>query len=340
MKKIWLIILAIVGLAVTAGIMLYFGIGRALAYFTSFNAGFFFIFLFFTILTMTLFVLRWQIILGLLKSRIPFNKLFSYKLSANSVNYIIPGFKMAGEPVRPILLKKHNVGTARAYTSLVVEKSLELVPDSSFILISSAILIFHFALPKKADAILTILSAIIMLFLILIFYYFYTGTRIVSSLLKKSGFHKLKFFKKHSTTIINIEKQTAHFFHTKKFIVLSLILMSFLIWFSVFFEYFFLIKSINVSVPLWVLFLIIFFVSMSYAVPSPASLGSLEAGQVSLFSLLGMGAALGLAVSLLIRLRDLLWTFIGLIFLYTEHIHLNKILSNSKNNKKRNNLKK
>ncbi len=334
MKKIWIIIAAILGLAAAAGTMLYFGIGKALAYFTSFNARFFFIFLFFTTLTIILAVLRWQIILRLLNGRISFKKLFSYKLSANSINYIIPGFKMAGEPLRPILLKKHNVGTARAYTSLVVEKSLELVPDSSFFIISSAILIFHFALSKKADTVLIILSAIILLFLTTIFYYFYTGKRVISNLLKESGFHKMRFFKKHHATIVNVESQTAHFYQTNKLITLSLILMSFLIWLSTFFEYFFLIKSINISVPLWVLFLIIFFVSISYAVPSPASLGSLEAGQVSLFSLLGMSAALGLAVSLLIRLRDLLWTFIGLIFLYTEHIHLNKILFNSNGRKK------
>lgn len=45
------------------------------------------------------------------------------------------------------------------------------------------------------------------------------------------------------------------------------------------------------------------------------SLGSLEAGQVGIFKILKLNAQGGLALSLLIRARDLLWSIFGLITL-------------------------
>jgi len=56
-------------------------------------------------------------------------------------------------------------------------------------------------------------------------------------------------------------------------------------------------------------------VGFAYIIPVPAALGALEAGQASLFSLVGLGAGVGVVLSLLIRVRDIMWTFIGLSYL-------------------------
>jgi hypothetical protein len=52
--------------------------------------------------------------------------------------------------------------------------------------------------------------------------------------------------------------------------------------------------------------------------PIPAALGSLEATEVGVVSLAGGAAPLGLAIGLLVRLRETLWILVGLVTLYVE----------------------
>ena len=46
--------------------------------------------------------------------------------------------------------------------------------------------------------------------------------------------------------------------------------------------------------------------------------GSLEATEVGVLTLAGAGAPLGLAVGVLVRLRETLWILVGLVGLYLE----------------------
>jgi uncharacterized membrane protein YbhN (UPF0104 family) len=63
--------------------------------------------------------------------------------------------------------------------------------------------------------------------------------------------------------------------------------------------------------------------------PIPAALGSLEATEVGIVSLAGGGAPLGLAVGLLIRLRESLWIVVGLVTLYVEGVSWRRLASAS-----------
>lgn len=63
------------------------------------------------------------------------------------------------------------------------------------------------------------------------------------------------------------------------------------------------------------LFLIICMMGAAYLIPVPLALGVLEAGQMSIFPAIGLKAAAGIGLSMLIRARDLMWTFLGIIIL-------------------------
>ena len=62
-------------------------------------------------------------------------------------------------------------------------------------------------------------------------------------------------------------------------------------------------------------------------IPVPAALGFLEAGQAGLYSLLKSSASVGLAFSLIIRLRNILVTIIG--FGIISHFSGKQIIKNS-----------
>jgi len=57
----------------------------------------------------------------------------------------------------------------------------------------------------------------------------------------------------------------------------------------------------------------LFATGAAHSVPVPAAIGTLEAAQMWLFSLLGHPPATGLAVGLALRLREMVWILPGLI---------------------------
>jgi hypothetical protein len=59
----------------------------------------------------------------------------------------------------------------------------------------------------------------------------------------------------------------------------------------------------------------IFATGAAHSMPVLAGLGVLEGGQMWLFSMLGYPADVGLAVGLAVRLRELMWTLPGIVYL-------------------------
>jgi hypothetical protein len=55
-------------------------------------------------------------------------------------------------------------------------------------------------------------------------------------------------------------------------------------------------------------------------VPIPAAIGSLEATEAGVLTLAGGGASLGLAVGIVVRVPETLWTLVGLAVLYAEGV--------------------
>ena len=66
--------------------------------------------------------------------------------------------------------------------------------------------------------------------------------------------------------------------------------------------------------------LAIILTGVSTLVPIPAGLGILEASQFSLFSTLGSGGEIGIAISVIIRIKDLILVLLGFIFLSQEGV--------------------
>jgi uncharacterized membrane protein YbhN (UPF0104 family) len=59
----------------------------------------------------------------------------------------------------------------------------------------------------------------------------------------------------------------------------------------------------------------IFATGAAHSMPVPGGVGVLEGGQTWLFSMLGYPPDVGLAVGLAVRLREILWTLPGLLYL-------------------------
>jgi hypothetical protein len=80
------------------------------------------------------------------------------------------------------------------------------------------------------------------------------------------------------------------------------------------------------------IFIVFSFVALAYIIPVPAALGALEFGQSSASAILRVSSGIGLALSIVIRGRDMIWVFLGLSYLALHKIKFREIVFN--NNKK------
>ena len=104
-------------------------------------------------------------------------------------------------------------------------------------------------------------------------------------------------------------------------------IVSLVAWSLMFLEFKFILLAMGYQVNWIIIFSMIAVTGIAYMVPIPAALGALEGGHASLFSLIGMGAGIGAVTGIIIRIRDLFWTFIGLIYLAFRGLGIAKKLT-------------
>jgi hypothetical protein len=112
---------------------------------------------------------------------------------------------------------------------------------------------------------------------------------------------------------MEFEEPIIKFYTEKKkafFIALGLSITSLLLSLV---EYKLLLLMLGINASLSVVFMVFSVVGFAFLVPVPMGLGSLEAFQVSLFSVLGIGSASGIGLAMITRARDLLWVLVGVI---------------------------
>ena len=313
-KKIFAITFtSLFGIALLFLVGIWIGIDEIIFSFRAFTLPILLLYLLVSILIFIGHVWRWWLILRIDGFHIPFFHVARYRLEGYSVCYLTPVAFMGGEPLRAYLLKsKHDVPYTRGFSSIVIDKNFELIINGFFALIGVFLLLLNFALPKKFE--ILIAGAVIFSLVSVLFFYreLLYGRNIFLRIFRFLRLHKLKKMLKLEQKVIETEKQIHDFFieHTRacKYILFSMILM----WFLVYLEYHFALQLIGVEPSLMLIFLVFAMVGVSFIVPIPGGLGVLESTQASVFSLYGSTAASGVALSLLVRARDLVWVFLGL----------------------------
>jgi uncharacterized protein (TIRG00374 family) len=258
---------------------------------------------------------RWWLILRSQGHKIPFFSLIGYKYAGFSISFLTPGPRMGGEAVSAGLLAKHKIKFTKALSSVIIDKSIDLSLSGVFFLIGAVTILVNFALPENLK-ILIIIVAVMMIMLVVYFYQqMLTGQDFFMKLFKVLQLHKLKNFNKYESKIKEFEDHIRVFYQRDKKEFIYACLLTALSWAFMFLEYKTALLMLGFNVSYLHIFFIFSFVGLAYLMPLPMAIGSLEAGQISAFSIFGMPSAGGVALSMLIRARDLLWSLIGLLVL-------------------------
>lgn len=174
-------------------------------------------------------------------------------------------------------------------------------------------------------------ASIILLGLIILFNYrMLRGKKVFQHVFRFLRLNKLKKLNNFEKKLESVEALVIKFYHkdTKYFYqAMGICLLSWLLMFA---EYKIAGLMVGENLTVAQSFLIFSFVGMAYIMPVPMGLGTLEASQVSAFSIIGLGAAPGLALSFLVRLKDFLIAIIGIIVLTIHGISIKKTVNDTK----------
>jgi uncharacterized protein (TIRG00374 family) len=269
-------------------------------------------------LIFVLITLRWWLILRAESRRVPFLPLIGYRLAAFGLSYFTPGPQVGGEPLQVLYLQKnYGLTFARATSAVIMDKLLEFLANFLFLALGLAAVVQSGMLTASATqfnlALLPLLA--LLLWPALHIALLLARRHPISALLRLFQLHLPRRSGLAKTLrLLIVSEHLAGLFCRRHLKSLLLALgASLLVWIGMVYEYVFMLACLRAELDFQQALASLTVVRLSFLMPMPAGLGTLEASQVFAVTAFGLPAALGLSLSLLMRARDLLIGGLGLL---------------------------
>ena len=255
----------------------------------------------------------------------PFSFLWLYKITVSgfALNYATPGGLMGGEPYRIMSLSPY-IGTERATASVLLYVMTHIFSHFWFWLLSCLL----YVITQPMNVPMGLLLAGVAAFCLTAIWFFLkgykkgiavSGMRILSHIpfVKKWA---RRFFDSHAEQLATIDRQIAALhgqnprtFFAAVFLELSCRVVSAM---EIFFILLVIMPTANYLQCILILAFTSLFANMLFFIP--LQLGGREGGFLLSAKGLAIGAREGIFVALLVRLREIIWTAIGLLLIKIE----------------------
>ncbi len=252
----------------------------------------------------------------------PFSFWWLYKITVSgfALNYATPGGLMGGEPYR-IMELAPKIGTERASSSVILYVMTHVFSHLWFWLLS----VILFVTTQPVTPFMATLLGLVALFCLVAIWFFLKGykkglaLRLMNLLRHVPGTKKRvrKFIDEHREQLDTIDRQIAalHNQNPRTFFCAVVLELScrFVSALEIMFCLLVLMPSMNYIQCVLILAFTSLFANMLFFMP--LQLGGREGGFLMSVGGLGLTASAGIFVALIVRLRELIWTAIGLLLI-------------------------
>ena len=246
--------------------------------------------------------------------------LYKITVSGFALNYATPGGLMGGEPYR-IMSLSPKIGTDRASSSVILFAMTHIFSHFWFWFLS----VLLYVVVHPVGVVMGAMLSVVTLFTLVAIWFFVKGYKkgiAVSILGLLSRFPLVKrwaqgFFERHREQLANIDSQIAslHNQNPKAFVSAVLLELSCRIVSAL--EIYFILLVIQPSANYLDSILILAFTSLfaNMLFFMPLQLGGREGGFLMSAKGLSLTTSAGIFVALIVRVRELIWTAIGLLLI-------------------------
>ena len=257
------------------------------------------------------------------QDKISFGWLYKITVSGFALNYATPGGLMGGEPYR-IMALAPKIGTERASSSVILYAMTHIFSHFWFWLICSVLYIIF----RPMSVFMWIVLSIVIGFCLLAIWFFMKGYRrglAVSGMRLISHIPGLRrrasrFIDSHRAQLDTIDHQIASLHNQNPRTFISVVLLELTCRFASALEVFFcllvLYPSVNYLNCIFIVAFTTLFANMLFFMP--LQLGGREGGFLMSTTGLGLPSSAGIFVALIVRIRELIWTAIGLLLIKLE----------------------
>ena len=265
--------------------------------------------------TLGCFAVRWRILLRAMGTTAPLGTLAAIRCAGQSLSTLVPSGKLVGEPLRVVLAARAGVPAPRAIASVAVDRTLELAGSAPFACVYTGVLVaagVHEA--QRAFASVVVGTLALAGGVALAVRRLRLGRGLVTAFARSARLDRLRLVRDRLHVVDDAETALGAVVADRRRVAASVALglatnvLNFL-------EYQVLLAAFGLPATPFPVVAAIVAAEVSRSVPVPAAIGALEGAQAWMFSLLGYGPDVGLAVGLAVRLRELAWLLPGLVVL-------------------------
>lgn len=325
----------IIGLALFGIVLKLAGLENIVGSVRAFSPVYFFPFLLVSFMLLLAAAYRWKSILEGEKIRISIWTLLKYKLVVFGLNYLTPSARLGGEPIKILLLKRQKVKSSKSFASVVVDNFVGMGIDA---VVAALILIVILAtgIPFSESARKLFLAlAVFALAGVTASYVLLAKKKgtVFSYLLTIAG--TLTGTKKHKWFNALYEKAAKAEFYMRDMLtnrqksknLWLAILFASLSWPLTVLQYELALHMLGVDASITQVLISIVMLNFTTLTPIPGALGVQEAGQFSAFKLFSANPNAGIALSLVLRAKDMLFMLISLLLVSREGIGVFRLIN-------------
>ena len=260
---------------------------------------------------------RWWLILRGLGYRIPFMRLVVHRLAAFGVSYVTPGPHFGGEPVQVLLVEReHNVPRGAAVAAVTLDKILEMLVNFTFLAVGVIIIldgqILSQVVPGETATLALLFLAFPAAFLLAISLGYHPVSWPVSLLLRLPRLKQNPAYQRAHQALLDSEVQATRFCRHAPQALVQAWGTSVIGWLLLIGEYWLMLSFLGLHLTPLQTIAMLTAARVAMLLPLPGALGTLEASQVLVLSLMGFNPVAGIGITLLIRARDVTLAGIGL----------------------------